>query len=57
MYQKATNPAIADLDTWNVNVMFNRRNAENLTEKIKAISELRETGLGTDDTTARSQNG
>lgn len=52
MHQKATNPAIADLDTWNVNVMFNRRNAENLTEKIKAISELRETGLGTDDTTA-----
>lgn len=52
MLQKATNPAIADLDTWNVNVMFNRRNAENLTEKIKAISELRETGLGTDDTTA-----
>lgn len=43
MLQKATNPAIADLDTWNVNVMFNRRNAENLTEKIKAISELRET--------------
>ena len=52
MHQKATNPAIADLDTWTVNVMFNRRNPNNLTEKIKAISELRETGLGTDDKAA-----
>lgn len=49
MHQKASNPAISDLDTWTVNVMFNRKNPNNLTEKIKAISELRETGLGTDD--------
>lgn len=52
MHQKASNPAISDLDTWTVNVMFNRRNPDNLTEKIKAISELRETGLGTDDKSA-----
>lgn len=52
MHQKASNPAISDLDTWTVNVMFNRKNPNNLTEKIKAISELRETGLGTDDKTA-----
>lgn len=52
MHQKASNPAISDLDTWTVNVMFNRRNPNNLTEKIKAISELRETGLGTDDKAA-----
>ena len=52
MHQKASNPAISDLDTWTTNVMFNRRNPNNLTEKIKAISELRETGLGTDDKAA-----
>lgn len=52
MHQKASNPAISDLDTWTVNVMFNRRNPNNLTEKIKVISELRETGLGTDDKAA-----
>lgn len=52
MHQKASNPAISDLDTWTANVMFNRRNPNNLTEKIKAISELRETGLGTDDKAA-----
>ncbi len=52
MHQKASNPAISDLDTWTVNVMFNRRNPNNLVEKIKAISELRETGLGTDDKAA-----
>lgn len=52
MHQKASNPAISDLNTWTPNVMFNRRNPANLTQKIKAISELRETGLGTDDKSA-----
>lgn len=49
MQQKSTN---ADLNTWNTDVMFDRNNPINLTAKIKAISELRETGLGTDDKSA-----
>lgn len=52
MQQKSTNTDISDLSTWNMDVMFNRNNPKNLTAKIKAISELRETGLGTDDKSA-----
>ena len=52
MRQKSTNSDIADLNTWNTDVMFDRNNPINLTAKIKAISELRETGLGTDDKNA-----
>lgn len=52
MQQKSTNADIADLNTWNTDVMFDRNNPINLTAKIKAISELRETGLGTDDKSA-----
>lgn len=53
MHHKATNVAISNPDTWNVEVMFDRDDYSNLTEKIKAISELKETGLGTDDRNAR----
>lgn len=49
MHQKSTDKAIANLDTWTVDIMFNRKDTSNLTAKIKAISELRETGLGTDN--------
>ena len=52
MRQKSTNADISDLNTWNMDVMFNRYNPTSLTAKIKAISELRETGLGTDDKNA-----
>lgn len=52
MHEKSKNPAISNLDSWSVSAMFNRKNPNNLTEKIKAISELRETGLGTDDNSA-----
>ena len=53
MQHKATNVEISNPDTWNVEVMFDRDDYSNLTEKIKAISELKETGLGTDDRNAR----
>lgn len=48
MRQKSSNSGIADLDSWKPEVMFDIRNVSGLAEKIKAISELRETQLGTD---------
>lgn len=52
MQQKAEVPSIADLRTWQTDVMFDRNNPVNLANKVMVISQLRETGLGTDDKTA-----
>lgn len=48
MREKSTNPEIADLDSWQPNFMFDNRHVESLAAKIKVISELRETQLGTE---------
>lgn len=48
MRESSQNNMIKDLDTWSSNVMFDRKNPANLTEKIKVIAALKETKLGTD---------
>lgn len=48
MREKSTNPAIADLDSWLPENMFNPNNIDSLTEKIKVVSTLKETQLGTE---------
>lgn len=48
MREKSTNPEIADLDSWQPDFMFDNRHVESLAAKIKVISELRETQLGTE---------
>jgi hypothetical protein len=48
MKEKSSNSSIADLDSWLPHNIFNNRNSDNLTEKIKVIAALRETQLGTD---------
>lgn len=46
--EKSQNDIIANLAGWQPNVMFNKRDNSNLTEKIKVIATLKETNLGTD---------
>lgn len=48
MHEKLNNPGISDLSTWDATIMFDKHKPESLAEKIKAISELPETKLGTD---------
>lgn len=48
MHEKSQNNIIADLNGWNSEIMFNRRDTSNLAEKIKVIAALRETDLGTE---------
>lgn len=48
MREKSTNPEIANLDSWQPEFMFDNRHVESLAAKIKVISELRETQLGTE---------
>lgn len=48
MREKSQNNIIANLAGWQPNVMFNRSDNSNLTEKIKVIATLKETNLGTD---------
>ena len=39
---------ISDLDSWKPENLFDRRDSSNLTEKIRVVATLPETGLGTD---------
>ena len=48
MREKSSNPEIANLDSWQPDYMFDENNVESLAAKIKVISELRETQLGTE---------
>ena len=48
MREKSQNDIIANLAGWQPNVMFNKCDNSNLTEKIKVIATLKETNLGTD---------
>ena len=48
MNAKATNPEIANLDSWTTASMFDEGNVGNLSEKIRVVAALKETGLGTD---------
>ena len=49
MYQKSQSDIIADIDGWSAERMFDVTNDYNLTEKIRVIGELKETGLGVED--------
>jgi hypothetical protein len=48
MQEKSTNPEIANLDSWQPEYMFDINHVDSLAAKIKVISELRETQLGTE---------
>ena len=48
MREKSKNILISDLDSWKPENLFSRRDSSNLTEKIRVVASLRETGLGTD---------
>lgn len=48
MREKSSNQQVADLESWRPEVMFNIQNVDKLSEKIRVISTLRETRLGTD---------
>lgn len=48
MNAKAANPEISDLDSWCADSMFDEGNVRNLSEKIRVVAALKETGLGTD---------
>ena len=48
MREKSQNLLISDLDSWKPENLFSRRDSSNLTEKIRVVAALRETGLGTD---------
>ena len=48
MREKSQNILISDLDSWKPENLFSRRDSSNLTEKIRVVASLRETGLGTD---------
>ena len=47
MNSKAHNQGIAELDSWEPNNLFNKRDSSNLAKKISVIAELPETRLGT----------
>lgn len=48
MQEKSTNPEIANLDSWKPDYMFDINHLDSLAAKLKVISELRETQLGTE---------
>ena len=48
MNSKAHNQGISELDSWEPDNLFNKRDSSNLAEKISVIAELPETRLGTD---------
>lgn len=48
MREKSQNILISDLDSWKPENLFDRRDSSNLTEKIRVVAALPETGLGTD---------
>lgn len=48
MKEKSQNMLISDLDSWKPENLFDRRDTSNLTEKIRVVAALPETGLGTD---------
>lgn len=48
MHEKSQNGIISNLDGWQPDAMFNRRDNYNLTEKIRVIATLKETNLGTE---------
>ena len=48
MRERLTNPEIADLDSWHPDFMFDYNHIESLAAKIKVISELKETQLGSE---------
>ena len=47
MREKSQNILISDLDSWKPENLFDRKNSSNLTEKIRVVAALPETGLGT----------
>ena len=47
MKEKSQNTLISDLDSWKPENLFDRRDSSNLTEKIRVVAALPETGLGT----------
>lgn len=48
MREKSQNILISDSDSWKPENLFDRRDSSNLTEKIRVVAALPETGLGTD---------
>lgn len=48
MNSKAHNQGISELDSWEPDKLFNKRDSSNLAEKISVIAELPETKLGTE---------
>lgn len=48
MREKSQNILISDLDSWKPENLFDRKDSSNLTEKIRVVATLPETGLGTD---------
>ena len=48
MREKSQNILISDLDSWKPENLFDRGDSSNLTEKIRVVAALPETGLGTD---------
>lgn len=48
MKEKSQNRMISDLESWKPENLFSRKDTSNLTEKIRVVATLRETGLGTD---------
>lgn len=53
MAATSKNSEINDLNSWKKEQLFNKRNIDNLTGKIRVIANLRETNLGVDDSLAR----
>ena len=47
MKEKSQNTLISDFDSWKPENLFDRRDSSNLTEKIRVVAALPETGLGT----------
>lgn len=52
MHSKSNVPEIADLNSWDADVMFDYSNIDSLTEKIRVVAALKETHLGTDSNKA-----
>lgn len=48
MHEKKRNGSVSDLSGWAPDAVFNASNISNLTEKVRVISSLRETQMGTD---------
>ena len=48
MKDKSDSPEIANLDSWQADIMFNEQNINSLAEKIKVVASLRETQIGTE---------